>query len=169
MKTLFIFIIAGLVIALISLCVQYVEDFIEMVYAKACLLQTIDEVVKIVRYQQIILSELGIPYKTHLNRSNFDSLILPIHRSLISAYWDLGKPNVRISEEHYNSLHASYVDNLNPLNILLADYNIYNVRYMYARDKCVLLNNMFPIYPFLNEDIKYRLDNGISGTGAMTR
>lgn len=169
MKILLICVIICLLIALVCYCVGYALNFIEMVYARACVLQTIDQIIKIVRYQQIILSDLGIPYKTQLNRHNFNTLILPIHKSIIKAYWDLDRGNVRISDSHYESLHASYVDNINAFNLLLEEYNVYNVRYMYARDKCVVLNNMFSTFPFLNEDIQYRLDNGIAGTGAFTK
>lgn len=160
-------IILLIVIAVFSY--NYVIEFIEMMYARACLLQTIDQVIKIVRYQQIILSELGIPYKTPICRSNFNKLILSVHRGIIKAYWDLPKRKHNVSESHYVGLEASYTDNINALNLLLADYNIYNVRYSVAKDKCHLLNKMLPEYPFLDQDLQYKLDNGIDGTGAFTR
>lgn len=169
MKVLAILLIVCLLIISVYYIVNYAINFAEMVYARACVMQTIEQVIKIIRYQQSILAELGIPYKTQLNKNNFDKLILPIHKSIIKAYWDLDKSSSLVSSEYHKSLNASYVDNINTLNILLEEYNIYNIRYMYARDKCVLLNNMFPALPFLDEDIQYRLDNGIMGTGTFTK
>ena len=168
LKTAIIIIVTVcIILALACYIFEYVVHFIDMVYARACIIQTIDQIIKMVRYQQLILSELGIPYKTQLSRSNFNKLIVPLYFGILDAYWDLPKKRFRFTPEHYEGLEASYTDNINALNILLEDYNVYNIRYRYAKDKCYLINNLYDDFPFLDDTIKYHLDNGIQGTGSF--
>ena len=72
------FIIVCIILALAIYIFNYVVNVIEMLYAKSCIMQTIDQIIKMIRYQQIILAELGIPYKTQLSRNNFSTYIVPL-------------------------------------------------------------------------------------------
>ena len=161
------FIIVCVIVALAAYIFEYAVNFIEMLYAKSCVTQTIDQIIKMIRYQQIILAELGIPYKTQLSRNNFSTYIVPLYFGILEAYWDLPKKRFKFTKEHYESLEASYTDNINALNLLLEDYTVYNIRYRYAKDKCHLLNAIYDDFPFLDDKIKYHMDNGIQGTGSF--
>ena len=161
------FIIVCTILALAIYIFNYVVNVIEMLYAKSCITQTIDQIIKMIRYQQIILAELGIPYKTQLSRNNFSIYIVPLYFGILEAYWDLPKKRFKFTKDHYASLEASYTDNINALNLLLEDYTVYNIRYRYAKDKCHLINNTFDDFPFLDDKIRYHMDNGIQGTGSF--
>lgn len=161
------FIIVCMILALAIYIFNYVVNFIEMLYAKSCITHTIDQIIKMIRYQQIILAELGISYKTQLSRSNFSTYIVPLYFGILEAYWDLPKKRFKFTKDHYASLEASYTDNINALNLLLEDYTVYNIRYRYAKDKCHLINNTFDDFPFLDDKIRYHMDNGIQGTGSF--
>ena len=161
------FIIVCMILALAIYIFNYVVNVIEMLYAKSCITQTIDQIIKMIRYQQIILAELGIPYKTQLSRNNFSTYIVPLYFGVLEAYWDLPKKRFKFTKDHYASLEASYTDNINALNLLLEDYTVYNIRYRYAKDKCHLINNTFDDFPFLDDKIRYHMDNGIQGTGSF--
>lgn len=167
MKAVIVIIVICILLALIYSIISYAINFIDMLHSRACVIQTIDQIIKMIRYQQIILSEFGIPYKTQLNRTNFSKMIVPLYFGIIDAYWDLPKKKSRLSPEHYRSLEASYTDNINALNILLEDYNVYNIRYRYSKDKCYFIENLYDDFPFLDDSIKYHMDNGILGTGSF--
>lgn len=167
MKILIMLILLFLLILVACYIVNIISYAIEMFYAKACLLQTIDEIIKMVRYEQIILAKLGISYKTQICRSNFNELIIPVYNGIRRAYQDLHYKENTYSQNHVESLIQSYTDNINSINLLLLDYDIYNIRYSVARDKLLFANMLLTDYPFLDTDLKFRLDNGIAGTGAI--
>lgn len=167
MKALLI-IAALLLFAVLCFGIYYmISYFVEMVYAKACLIQTIDEIIKMFRYEQIILAKLGIAYKTSICRGNFNNLLMPVYNGIRRAYEDIPNRHKNMPDDYYESLMQSYTDNINSINILLMDYEIYNVRYSVARDKLLVFSKLFVDYPFLDTDLKFRLDNGIAGTGAI--
>jgi hypothetical protein len=56
---------------------------------------------------------------------------------------------------------------MSSINILLLEYDIYNVRYSVAKDNVRVLNRIFKDYPFLDSEINFKMDNGIKGTGAF--
>lgn len=167
MKTILI-VTALVLFVILCLSIYYlISYFVEMLYSKACLIQTVDEIIKMFRYEQIILAKLGIAYKTSICRSNFNELLMPVYNGIRQAYEDIPHRHKWIPDEYYESLYQSYTDNINSINILLMDYEIYNVRYSVAKDKLLVLSRLFDNYPFLDTDLKFRLDNGIAGTGAV--
>lgn len=167
MKILIILVLTFLIILVACYIANIVSSAIEMFYAKACLLQTIDEIIKMIRYEQIILAKLGISYKTPICRSNFNELIIPVYNGIRRAYQDLHYKENTYSHNHVESLIQSYTDNINSINLLLLDYDVYNVRYSVARDKLLFADKLFTDYPFLDTDLQFRLDNGIEGTGVI--
>lgn len=168
MKVCLIILLIIFLVFLAYLIFNYITELIEMFYARACLIQTIDQITRMFKYQQIILSDIGIPMRTSICRQNFNDLLKNTYDIIIQAYHsDFSKKSKVLNPEHFKHLKESYEANLNSINILLLEYDTYNVRYSYAKDKLLGINRWFQDYPFLEGDIDFRRDNGIENSSAI--
>lgn len=154
---------------LLSIVCNYIINLVDAIYSRECLIETMDQVIRLFKYQQILLADINIPVRFTLSRALFTDNILEVYRYMNSAYTnDVDKALEGYSEEHAKSTRLSYEDNVNSINLYLSEYNAFNVRYSVDRDSLPILNRFLPEYKFLDSDVTYTQDNGIEGTAART-
>jgi hypothetical protein len=145
----------------------YVSNVIDAVYSRQLLVDAMDQIIKLFKYQQVLLADIDIPVRFTLSRATFTDNVLEVYRHMNAAYTnDIDKVIDRFPEEHGKSTKLSYEDNINSINIFLSEYNALNVRYSVDKDNLPFVNRLFPEYKFLDQDLKYMSDNGIENTGA---
>ena len=162
---IFIVLLIGCIAGYVYTTVQYLLD---MFYARACLIDNMDSVIRLLKFQQIILSEVGIPCRFSMSRQIFTRDIKSVHTTVIKAFLDdYDKCSTKLSPEYLEAQKTSYTDNINAINLALLDYDASNVRYSNDIDHIPVLCRLMPRYDFLDQDIAFRKDNGIKGTSAI--
>ena len=155
-----------------AVCAGYIYDvltyFFDMFFARSCLIDSMDTVIRLLKFQQVILSEVGIPVRFSMNRQIFTRDIKDVHKAMTEAYIkDYKKCCSKLSPEYAEAQMRSYVDNVNAINLALLEYDSNNVRYSNDCDHVPILSRIMPRYNFLDNDIAFREDNGLEGTSAL--
>lgn len=165
-----VIVIIGIIILMMT--AGYIYDILtylfDMFFARSCLIDSMDAVIRLLKFQQVILSEVGIPVHFSMNRQIFTRDIKEVHKAMTEAYIrDYKKCSLKLSPEYAEAQQRSYIDNINAINLALLDYDSNNVRYSNDCDHIPILGMIMPRYQFLDNDIAFRKDNGLEGTSAI--
>lgn len=144
--------------------IKYGCDVVEVVYAKACLIQTMDQIIRLIKFQQVILKDINVPFQTSICRNNFSNVLTNTYRNVIDAYADVKAYNDKMRNDYSNARLLSYEDNIASLNNFLHEYDVYLIRYDVAKDNLFILNRYLPEYEFVTSKVNFMRDNGIDGT-----
>ena len=163
-RALILFSILLISAVFLTKAIKYGYDIVEAVYAKACLIQTMDQIIRLIKFQQVILKDINVPFQTSICRNNFSNVLTSTYSNVIAAHADVKAYNDKMKNDYSNARLLSYEDNIASLNNFLHEYDVYLIRYDVAKDSLFILNRYLPKYEFVTSKVNFMRDNGIDGT-----
>ena len=146
---------------------NFISTFIDAIYSKNVIIDSMDKVIRLLKYQKVILTEVNIPFSINMSRSLFNENIKEAYYTMEQAFLnDYDKMSTRLKENYKNAQIERFKDNLNAINLALMDYEISNVRYSYDLDNLFIIGKYMRRYPFI-DGVEYKKDNGLENTSAL--